>query len=781
MNQTILRTYYEMQGKIILPEAKDNNDIALAATVAANFASIGFPLTTDQTKELAKADKEDIMAFYKDNYEMFASVIGAGKQPKPFYPDFPDECMDKSHAEYFIDQVIYGLSGLQLEPSVYRKEKKRFPFIGEPMRRIPMTGSKEDLDKVFKLAVHSAIAYSREQRAFIMAYIKEFPEAVQVLLDNTTTKNRENAVACAMMVEDLSGNAMHTMEFMKQPADMLRYAAFKSVQKENTLLESPRDPYEAIALRDDAKKNMPGFSLGRKERTFIMDGLADMDKGSGERLSMDMHGHNKEWGRLFKKLHISDKAWKAEKYANVKRAIVIIQGNESIDCPARRIEEAIKSENVEEAVKETIKKPGEFMRRFDKLYRMSLKHGKEQLVLDAMKEVSVKAGIATVSGAIGNIELRDHDEEERFFKNKQGLVVKNTEKNRKAFTQQQIKDAVDIAMAGMSEKFKGKEPIGKVYMSETLKDVKIPVDIRDSSNAIGSMTSGSKMPLADDWQKMRFFVSWTNMKNSRNNHSRIDIDLSVMFCDSNMKVVDLCGWNSSYNGEGYVYSGDVQDGGPASGDGRAEYIDLDIKKLVDRGIVYVVPQVNSFTGQDFSEQPNTCFGVMKRTDKDMGKAYEPASVVNRFVLDVEATQTAMYIINLKDREILWLNAKMQERVASRALYDTLKQVRHAANSKTMTLNRLVEANTIATGEFTHNPQKADRVFVRDADEMQSLKEEFDMPESMDDKFILSNNMEYITGYLMQEATKEQKKMAEKGTEKQASESERDEFEEHEER
>ena len=36
--------------------------------------------------------------------------------------------------------------------------------------------------------------------------------------------------------------------------------------------------------------------------------------------------------------------------------------------------------------------------------------------------------------------------------------------------------------------------------------------------------------------------------------------------------------------------------------------------------------------------------------------------------------------------------------------------------------------------------------------MQSLKEEFDMPESMDDKFILSNNMEYITGYLMREVT-----------------------------
>ena len=90
MNKTILKKYYEMQGKVILPEQKENDNIELAATVAANFASIGFPMTNEQTKSLAKADKKDILAFYKDNYAMLSDVIGAGKQPKPFYPDFPE-------------------------------------------------------------------------------------------------------------------------------------------------------------------------------------------------------------------------------------------------------------------------------------------------------------------------------------------------------------------------------------------------------------------------------------------------------------------------------------------------------------------------------------------------------------------------------------------------------------------------------------------------------------------------------------------------------------------
>ena len=106
MNKTILKKYYEMQGKVILPEQKENDNIELAATVAANFASIGFPMTNEQTKALAKADKKDILAFYKDNYAMLSDVIGAGKQPKPFYPDFPEGCMERSHAEYFIDQIF---------------------------------------------------------------------------------------------------------------------------------------------------------------------------------------------------------------------------------------------------------------------------------------------------------------------------------------------------------------------------------------------------------------------------------------------------------------------------------------------------------------------------------------------------------------------------------------------------------------------------------------------------------------------------------------------------
>ena len=78
---------------------------------------------------------------------------------------------------------------------------------------------------------------------------------------------------------------------------------------------------------------------------------------------------------------------------------------------------------------------------------------------------------------------------------------------------------------------------------------------------------------------------------------------------------------------------------------QAEYVDLDLEKLKADGVAYAIPQVNSYTGQKFFNQPHTYFGVMKRTDKDMGKLFEPAAVVNKFILDADARQASMYAVS----------------------------------------------------------------------------------------------------------------------------------------
>ena len=142
----------------------------------------------------------------------------------------------------------------------------------------------------------------------------------------------------------------------------------------------------------------------------------------------------------------------------------------------------------------------------------------------------------------------------------------------------------------------------------------------------------------------------------------------------------------------------------------------------------------------------------------MGEVFEPATVVNRFVLDSECTQASPYVIDIVNREILWMNEQAMNNVASRGLNGVLKRVGRTCDSKGMSLSRLIEANVIANGEWTKNPQKADIIFVRDAEEMSDIKSEFELDGSYDMKFKLGNNMEYITGYLMQEGKREPEKL-----------------------
>ena len=754
MTNELRKKYYEMQGKVVFPQETGEDNLALAASAAANLASIGFPMTTSQMKKLAAAKREDIISFYQDYKAVFADLLGAGRQPKPFYPDFPEGCMKRSEAAYFIDQIIYGLSGLELEPVKYMKEKKRFPFIGQPMHRVLLEGSEADLQDTFELVVSSAIAYSKEQRSFLLLYAKEYPEAVEVI-GNMRPKNRENAVACACMLEELLGNNFFTKQFLSQPTDVLRYAAYCSAKRDAGNGGEDKDAYAAIALRYAKKEDMPSFHLSRPQRTFVMDCLAEIGAGDAKKLAKAMSGHETEWRQLLLKLHIKDKAWNAPKYQAVKDAISMVLSGEKFNRPARKVEEAVKSGDVETAIRESAKMPGDFMRRFDKLYRMGIEQGARGQVLDALGQVAEHAGIATVTGMIGNIERRDHDEEERYFKGKNGKVVRVATKNRKAFTEEERRLAVTAAMDGLARKFKGKEPIGAVYMTEAIADVKIPADIREKSGAIGQMTTGSKMPIPEDWEMLRFFIGWTNIGNSKEHRGkdRVDIDLTVAFCDQDMKVADFCGWNGSHQGTGYVYSGDVQDGGPANGKGRAEYVDVDLKKLAARGIRYLIPQVNSYTMQPFYDQPNTCFGVMRRTEKDFGALYEPKTVVNRFVLDAKACQFSPYIIDLKERTILWMNESAQGNVASRGLHNMLDQMGRAADTKTMSLARLIEANVKATGSIAKTPEEADVIFVRDADDLHQMQQAFGRAKTEQARCILSCDLAYISGYLMQEAPK----------------------------
>ena len=328
----------------------------------------------------------------------------------------------------------------------------------------------------------------------------------------------------------------------------------------------------------------------------------------------------------------------------------------------------------------------------------------------------------------------------------------------------------------MIERFRGKEDMGDVYVSRQMENFKLPVDIRNQSASIGGMTTGSKTPLPEMGCE-RFFVTWTNIdtmtpdereksfqdwmstpRTSRasrwhDNDGRVDIDLSVAGLDKDGQLVEMISWNEGKSRDGVYFSGDVQDGGPSDGPGRAEFIDIDRAKLMERGIYYIIPQVSSYLGQTYAEQPNTAFGVMSRTPEDFGKPFEPATVMNRFVLDSPHTQVIPMMLDLEKNQILWVNEHAQTRVATLDLDDAFRRVELVKGSKGMDILPLIEANVLANGRSVSRPEAADTLFT--------TREEFDFFKThlpnvdWDSKTVIyPDNLAYITGVLMQDGPKE---------------------------
>lgn len=763
MNTKLKKMYYEMQHKLIMPENRGEDNKALAATVAANLTSIGFPMPTEMIKELAGASKKDIQQFYKDAYTICGEMVGTKFQnAQPFYPGFPESCMSRSDADYFIDQIIYGLSGLTITPALYEEAKDRLPFIGTPMRHVLEAGTEEEFHQMIQQMYASPIAWSAVERDCISEIIKE--EGLDNIPAAKNIPNRENLVALACIIEKETGKTDHLKDYLTNPTEIMRYVAVKSAERDferghgnitelqNGVANSSQTPsfYRYAALRF-ADNEAPSMALSRKDRTIVMGLLERAAKNNGDRMAQQMIAHGSLWKKMIKNMHVGD----YPQYKETQKAFARVshQKNPSM---RRGIEEAVKSNDAVAAIDAAKRMPGEFARRFDKLLRMAMEQGQTEYAIKALQEIAPKCGINTLLGMTGNLTKRTEQEEARYFKAaKTGKIWKTEDKNRAPIPQYLVTKLTNACYESMIDRYRGKEDMGNVYIGTSMQTCKLPADVRDQGSALGSLTSGSTTPLPE-YETERFFVSWTNIQGHGHGYgyrSRVDIDLSVEMLDKNGNLMGHIGWNGAKHGDAFVYSGDVQDGGPIGGPGAAEFIDIDRKAALENGVRYIVPLVNSFTGQQFESMPNTAFGVMQRDKEDFGKLFEPASVMNRFVLDAPCTQIVPMVLDLEKNEILWVNEQAQEQVASRGLSDVFRRVERAGQLTTLPLYPVLMANVEANGHLS-SPDKADMLFVTEY-EADELREQYPNVDWSEKTFIYPDNIPYITGVLMPDAPKEE--------------------------
>jgi stress response protein SCP2 len=344
---------------------------------------------------------------------------------------------------------------------------------------------------------------------------------------------------------------------------------------------------------------------------------------------------------------------------------------------------------------------------------------------DKDKEVLLSkaiAGFAQVASKVSTpvlLQVYNHfktqgEKTHRIFLPK-GSVAKAfiAENNVEALSQKIANDIVFVCRDALVERFKALPSLGKVYIDPQLEDQNVPFAMRSASKALKTVARGSKIYIGQDAKDTtRFFIWWHEHKSespdSYYNDKRVDIDLAVVFLNSEFKYVDHCSF-TNLRGQGFAHSGDIT----SAPNGACEFIDIN-KSELNPNIQYAVMMVNSYTNQPYYELPECFAGWMERDKPQTGEIYEPRTVKNKFDLTSDSQSVLPMIIDVKNNKAIWADLSLNNsnwwnmiEYQNAALENMVKSMVYISKPK---LSDLFEMHAQARGEVVTNMKDADTVF-----------------------------------------------------------------------
>lgn len=280
---------------------------------------------------------------------------------------------------------------------------------------------------------------------------------------------------------------------------------------------------------------------------------------------------------------------------------------------------------------------------------------------------------------------------------------------------------VKICEDKLIDTYSEREPLGKVYIDKELRNYLIPSSQRSASKTAKVITRGSRLPICEKAKAVRGFIWWTNINGGH--EARVDIDLSAAFFDKDWNYISHCSYTSlRLNGFKTYQSGDITNGGSCDGDGVSEFIDIDIKSAASGGARYFVFQINSYTGQNFSDMPNARFGWMERESVNSGEIFEPKTVAMSMDITSKSKIAIPVIFDLVRKEFIWCDVNIgidstYYHYGGNNVESNLNGMRATCyamtNMNKPSIYDLVELNAKARGFIVDDRNDADIIFSND--------------------------------------------------------------------
>ncbi len=683
--------YLQRELKVILHTQQQESPLPanVLATALTNLEPLGFTFSPAVLDILNTWSVTTFTAWYKKLVKELCEMTGFERNYRMMYPRFPDQVMQMSDAELYINALIHYWTGILPEShSTPEDEQPKIMLLDQVSLRVIHLGTEEEFAQICEHLLRAVSALPVTSREHLIWFANHQPHWQQSTPD--VIPNKENAaifIAALISAGKIDKDWLYT--HVQTATDVLRIAT-------------------ALSNGDVSLATNTRFvSFSRAQRKLILALLENISKPLE-----DMFRYEGRWIRLGERLH------PGEYRQHFPQTAIHFDALRHGDRPQTfysQVEQAFASHQDQHILELLSQRPGEFVRRLDRLIRSGVDM---EALLNRYRMIAPEVATPILLSVLAHFEKRSSTLPRRHFfpKGNTAKLFVSTQPL-VLLTEQVTSSIIAVTKQALIDKFAEQPDLGQIYIDPQLKKHFVPLGVRSASKSLRTLTRGSWIPL-NQGDTLRFFVWWKEGWVNGVHSDRIDIDLSaILYDDQWQRIEHISYMNLRSDHFLAAHSGDIV----TAPEGAAEYIDLHLPSVRESGVRYIQMSVNAFTSQVFKDLPECYAGWMMRQVPQSGEVFEASTVQNRIDIAANSRICIPVIVDVEQREMLWTDIAL-EHYPDDVNNIATNRMSSALIGRAMTelirpnLYQLFHLHAEAHGTLTPHIEEADIIFTAELDQ-----------------------------------------------------------------
>lgn len=711
------------------PTAASPSNRIVATTAAIELLNLGFIANPEELQQLPAEELKQLIA-------MAAQLISADRTWVPMYPDFPEQVMNISDGAVFFNAITHYLALRQWRPDEHSKPKTASP-------RVLALVTPDALMLVNEWEKASAL--SEADREFVHDLAEYLDTDTAALFQTTTFRNGENFATALWDVWYATGGNQDVtlstgLDSARNVDDVLRTVLTVFVD----------DSERARDLLCSAEHPVNITPIPRRHRVAIITALARFSND----FNLDLLAHRRHlWRRLMRRIHPFD----VTGHQAAQHQLDVIHGNSNYRTLNSRIETALETSDVVEAVRLLEHTPGNFVRRLDHLMRLATSsrtkdwEKKARAIENTARKVLSNVSLTTLISAYNGLQNRD------------SRVVVTRVGGHSNKLRERVITKVDAKLLGnvttalldgmVARLATAPPPIAPVPV---VGDAPVELVRRDASSGLRHASCGQHLPAQDRdiTDVIRMFVPWfgndiyPKLRHiSRGERLPLpdkdttdiirmfvhgfghDICLGVVFTDTHFQHIigslDYTNIIRNPMHDFVTHSGDITNA--STQDGMCEFIDITLRHKHNHilswigkkpdfiqkfpsaryAIMSIVSSNKGYNGELFADI-DTVAGVMTRTHSMAGQVFEPRTVETAAHVTVRSISAIPLIVDLEQWELIWLDTSIGDQFGGCSSMGQQDVLKVAQAEMEATKNRLSVGELMRLWARAHNAKTIDK-------------------------------------------------------------------------